>query len=214
MESSSYFGFGRKPGFKGNSIYYTIDEEFISSDVTTGPINQIYKDEIMESNDKNATKHLLSMYATPTLNNIRSIIDDDNGMDNSIYPQQANNTTITEDTDSKIMPSKQMQMPSAESIYIDMPNLYNCINTSNGHKQYYDIKEFDNINEEFLEFNKSNKTEEKDVIPAKKEKFPDFYISKIDTATAKSTSGTMIASDKQYIESHYNVDDLCQWNVY
>ncbi|VDM94576.1 unnamed protein product, partial [Onchocerca ochengi] len=126
----------------------------------------------------------------------------------------ANNTTITEDTDSKIMPSKQMQMPSAESIYIDMPNLYNCINTSNGHKQYYDIKEFDNINEEFLEFNKSNKTEEKDVIPAKKEKFPDFYISKIDTATAKSTSGTLIASDKQYIESHYNVDDLCQWNVY
>ncbi|VDP21415.1 unnamed protein product [Onchocerca flexuosa] len=94
-----------------------------------------------------------------------------------------------EDIDSNIMPYQQMQMPSTE--------------------------EFDNINEELLKFNKSSKTEEKgDEIPGKKEKFPDSYIHKIDTATAESTFGSMIASDKQYIESHYNVDDLCQWNVY
>ncbi|EFO16480.1 hypothetical protein LOAG_12026 [Loa loa] len=79
----------------------------------------------------------------------------------------------------------------------------------------FNVEEYGNINEESLQLNGSNKTESKDEISAKHEKFPDSYISKVESNGAeKYTTSTMIESEKQYIQSYYNANELSQWKVY
>ncbi|KAM3718880.1 Uncharacterized protein ACO02O_10818 [Dirofilaria immitis] len=199
MVSSCYLGFGRKPGLKGNSIYYTMDEDFTDSTMTTRPIKKMYEEsmlyptkginhpntdditstgdyrrrnissgsntfisalginhnnrteckptlqnEIMEKKDKNEAKYILSVYAAPTLCNTRDIIDNDWQDDNDetdkcMHTQQTDNITTMADTVTKIMPYQQIEMQSVESTYINMPNLYNCIN-NNDYRHYYNIR--------------------------------------------------------------------------
>ncbi|VDO39568.1 unnamed protein product [Brugia timori] len=192
MASSSYFGFGRKPGLNGNSIYFAVTEEFNDDTMTGRKVKQLdevknvtspvtgytttarsddyskmnssdgsnifvpvaaincisgighksilpEKDkiiEIMEGNDKNIIKkHIASVYATPTLNNSLDIIDSNwqnagEGMNKFKYEQQMDNVADNI--------SKTMQYQQAESTYIGLPNLYNCINAKN-QKYYYNI---------------------------------------------------------------------------
>ncbi|VDM11146.1 unnamed protein product [Wuchereria bancrofti] len=198
MASSSYFGFGRKPGLNGNSIYFAMTEDFNDDTTTGGKVKELdegsvldttktvtspvkgyttttrsddyskmnssdgsnkfvpvaginyiggtghkpvlpEKDkiiEILEGKDKNiAKKHIASMYATPTLNNCLGIVDnnwqnDDKGINKFKYEQQMDNVADNI--------SKTMQYQQAESTYIGLPNLYNCINAKS-QKYYYNI---------------------------------------------------------------------------
>ncbi|VDN87253.1 unnamed protein product [Brugia pahangi] len=41
MASSSYFGFGRKPGLNGNSIYFAMTEEFNDDTMTGTKVKQL-----------------------------------------------------------------------------------------------------------------------------------------------------------------------------
>lgn len=43
MATSCYFGFGRKPGLNGNSIYFTTAEDFNDSNATMGQVKQMDK---------------------------------------------------------------------------------------------------------------------------------------------------------------------------
>ncbi|VBB32109.1 unnamed protein product [Acanthocheilonema viteae] len=96
----------------------------------------------------------------------------------------------------------------------DMYTTYNFDVSTIESEYAFNIEEYDNTNEKFLHSNESNKIESRNEISANKEKFPNSYISKIETDPDKDTTSTLIASEKPYIESYYNAGDLHQWKVY
>uniref|UniRef100_A0A0R3RHA0 Uncharacterized protein n=1 Tax=Elaeophora elaphi TaxID=1147741 RepID=A0A0R3RHA0_9BILA len=324
MALSCYFGFGRRPGLNGNSVYLATAEDFIDGTEETGRIKSMDKMAAMTDETKDSTSPIfdnttalsidyskmdisnssnlptpalglnctdktgnklaiqseitgekvmdvpkqciLSMYEISTLNNSRAIIDSDWQNDNEEMNKIKQQT---------------------ESAYIDIPNLYNCINiesqkhcqnirlpiiekyviekvkmehdenkeheileakkssekiensqqfstaqvgehtsanvsdtytacnwdlTTTESEYAFDVEKYYNINEEFVYSNENTKTESKNETLANEEKFPDSQdTSKIETDVEKYTTTT---SEKLYIQSHYNANDLYEWEIY